>query len=57
VKQINESVVKKALEQIRTGVSQFMTYVRDMDKPIELPELPENTTAYGLVNGPQRLKL
>ena len=57
VKHINEGVVKKALEQIRTGVSQFMTYVQDMDKPIELLDLPENTTAYGLVTGPQRLKL
>ena len=47
VNKLNEIVVNKALIQIRTGVSQFMTYVRDMDKPIMPPATPENTSIYG----------
>ena len=57
VKMINEEVVKKALAQVRTGVSQFMTYVRDMDKPLVPIDMPESTTTYGLSGGPQRLKI
>ena len=44
---LNRVVVDKALEQIRTSVSQFMTYVRDMDKPMTPLPAPENTTIYG----------
>lgn len=47
VKNMNKVVVSKALQQIRTNVSQFMTYVRDMDKPIVPPETPLNTSVYG----------
>lgn len=47
VKRLNEVVVRKALEQVRTGVSQFMSYVRDMDKPMMPPPTPENTSLYG----------
>ena len=57
VKAINEEVVKLALGQIRTGVTQFMTYVQDMDKPMVPIDLPESTTTYGLSGGPQRLKI
>tara|TARA_B110000977_G_scaffold147510_1_gene186968 strand:- start:5875 stop:6258 length:384 start_codon:yes stop_codon:yes gene_type:complete len=57
VRSINEEVVKQALVQIRTGVSQYMTYIRDMDKPMTPLNLPESTTTYGLSSGPQRLKL
>lgn len=48
VKSLNEKVVDEALSQVRTNVSQFMSYVRDMDKPIMPPATPENTSIYGL---------
>jgi hypothetical protein len=44
---LNQVVAEKALEQIRTNVSQFMTYVRDMDKPMTPLPTPENTSVYG----------
>tara|TARA_B110000858_G_C17744187_1_gene446442 strand:+ start:550 stop:933 length:384 start_codon:yes stop_codon:yes gene_type:complete len=56
VKNINEVVVNKALEQIRTNVSQFMTYVRDMDQPIMPLATPENTSVYGTRISPESLK-
>lgn len=56
VKNINEVVVNKALEQVRTNVSQFMTYVRDMDQPIMPLPTPENTSVYGMRISPESLK-
>jgi hypothetical protein len=56
VKNINEVVVNKALDQIRTNVSQFMTYVRDMDQPIMPLATPENTSVYGTRISPESLK-
>ena len=45
---MNSIVIKEALEQIKTGVSQFFAYVRDLDKPIIPPATPENTSVYGM---------
>lgn len=56
VKNLNQVVVQRALEQVRTNVSQFMSYVRDMDKPIVPPPTPENTSVYGLRISPDSLK-
>lgn len=56
VKNINEVVVNKALDQVRTNVSQFMTYVRDMDQPIMPLATPENTSVYGMRISPESLK-
>ena len=56
VKRINEVVVNKALEQIRTNASQFMTYVRDMDQPMMPLPTPENTSVYGTRISPESLK-
>lgn len=44
---MNEHVVSQALGDIRTNVSQFMTYVRDMDKPLVPIDQPRSTTDYG----------
>ena len=44
---MNGIVIKQAVQQIQTGVSQFYTYVRDLDKPIVPPEIPANTSIYG----------
>lgn len=56
VKNMNQVVVSRALDQIRTNVTQFMTYVQDMDKPIMPPATPENTSIYGLRISPDSLK-
>jgi hypothetical protein len=48
VRVMNEAVTQEALRQIRTNVSQYMTYVRDMDKPIMPPAIPTNTSIYGM---------
>lgn len=48
VRVMNEAVTQEALRQIRTNVSQYMTYVRDMDKPIMPPATPLNTSIYGM---------
>lgn len=45
---MNGIVIKEAVKQIQTGVSQFYSYVRDLDKPIVPPAIPENTSLYGM---------
>lgn len=47
VTQMNTQVENEALREIRSNVTQFMTYVRDMDKPLMPPETPQNTSIYG----------
>ena len=47
VTQMNQQVKTEAMREIRSNVTQFMTYVRDMDKPIMPPAIPENTSIYG----------
>lgn len=47
VAQMNQQVKNEALREIRSNVTQFMTYVRDMDKPIMPPAVPQNTSIYG----------
>ena len=47
VKFMNERVIKTALSQIQTGVSQFMGYQHDIDN-LKVPmESPVNTSTYG----------
>lgn len=48
IRQMNGVVIKQAVDQISTGVSQFFAYVRDLDKPIVPPAIPENTSIYGM---------
>ena len=47
IRHMNGVVIREALKQIKTGVSQFFTYVQDLDKPIVPPATPENTSIYG----------
>ena len=47
VKFMNEMVMKTALSQIKTGVSQYVSYVRDIDT-LSMPiDRPVNTITFG----------
>ena len=48
VKFMNEMVIKTALSQIQSGVSQFMGYMRDIDTMAIPPTPPANTSTYGM---------
>lgn len=47
VKHINDVVIKKTLEQINTGVSQYMGYLKDIETPLRPLDIPQNTSTYG----------
>jgi hypothetical protein len=44
---MNGLVIKTALSQIQTGVSQYMGYVHDVDRGLEPIDRPVNTSTYG----------
>lgn len=47
IKQINSVVIKKAIDQITSGVSQYMGYLKDIDTPINPMDNPISTNMYG----------
>lgn len=47
VKMMNTQVIKTAVSQIQSGVSQYMGYVHDMDRGLEPIDRPANTSTYG----------
>ncbi len=47
VRFINGIVIKTALGQIQSGVSQYMGYIHDIDTPTRVNDLPVNTSTYG----------
>ena len=47
VKFMNTLVINKASEQISTGLSQYMGYMKMINSPINPPSIPENTNTYG----------
>ena len=47
VRAMNEIVIKTALGQINTGVSQYMGYLRDAQAPLLPLAQPVNTSTYG----------
>ena len=47
VKFMNTIVINKAVEQISTGLSQYMGYMKLISSPITPPPIPENTNIYG----------
>jgi hypothetical protein len=47
VKFMNDRVIKTACNQIDTGLSQFIGYMKDVTKPYVPPPIPENTSIYG----------
>lgn len=48
VKFMNSIVIKTALGQVRSGVAQFMGYMRDIDTAAIPPNAPANTSTYGM---------
>ena len=47
VKMMNEVVIKTALSQIQTGVSQYIAYAEDIDTTRTLMDRPTNTSTVG----------
>jgi hypothetical protein len=47
VRSMNEKVIATALQQINTGVSQYMGYLRDAQAPLLPFAQPMNTSTYG----------
>jgi hypothetical protein len=47
VQTMNDAVVKTAIAQIGTGVSQYISYIRDISTPQQLNALPVSTSTYG----------
>jgi phage-related protein len=47
VRNMNSKVVKVAINQINTGVSQYMGYLRDAQAPLLPLAQPINTSTYG----------
>lgn len=47
VKLMNSMVIKTAVGQIQSGVSQYMGYVHDMDRGLEPIDAPVNTSTTG----------
>lgn len=47
VKMMNSRVISTAISQIQTGVSQFFSYVEDIDAPLRPIDKPISTSAVG----------
>jgi|SRR5210317_45978 hypothetical protein len=47
VRSMNARVIETALGQIQTGVSQYMSYIQDIDTISSPLDLPVNTSTYG----------
>jgi hypothetical protein len=47
VRDMNTRVIKVALDQINTGVSQYLGYIRDAQSPLIPLAQPINTSTYG----------
>jgi hypothetical protein len=48
VKFMNSVVLRTALAQVKSGVSQYMGYIRDIDTLAVPPNAPANTSTFGL---------
>lgn len=55
VQQMNEVVIKTALNQINTGVSQYLGYIKDIDTPVQPLSNPINTSTHGNKFGDQEI--
>jgi hypothetical protein len=47
VQEMNARVIQMALGHIQTGVSQYMSYIKDIDTINAPLDLPKNTSTYG----------
>ncbi len=44
---LNSRTIRQVLQQVRTGLSQHIAYLRDISKPKQVNALPVSTTTYG----------
>lgn len=51
VKYMNDVTMKVACKQIETGLAQHFGYLQDIDRPIQPPSIPKNTSLYGVKIG------
>jgi hypothetical protein len=47
VKFMNTRVIEMASEQVLSGLAQYKGYLRDIDRPLQPPAIPRNTSLYG----------
>ena len=47
VRAMNARVIETAVRQIQTGISQYMSYIKDIDTISAPLDLPKNTSNYG----------
>ena len=55
VREMNEVVIKTAIYQINTGVSQYLGYIKDIEMPVQPISNPINTSTYGNKIGDQQI--
>jgi hypothetical protein len=55
VQKMNDAVIKTAMGQIGSNVTQYISYVRDISTPQRINDLPKNTSTYGKSMGAQSL--
>ena len=55
VQQMNEVVIKTAINQINTGVSQYLGYIKDIGTPVQPLSNPINTSTHGNKLGDQQI--
>ena len=54
IQQMNDVVIKTAINQINTGVSQYLGYIKDIVTPVQPLSNPTNTCTYGNKIGDQQ---
>ena len=51
VRFMNQRVIEMATKQVATGVAQHYGYIKDIDRPLQPPPTPRNTSLYGVKMG------
>lgn len=51
VRYMNGKVIEMATEQVASGVAQHYGYLKDIDRPLQPPPTPRNTSLYGVKIG------
>lgn len=51
VRFMNVRVIDMASEQVLSGLAQYKGYLRDIDRPLQPPAVPRNTSLYGVKIG------
>lgn len=51
VRYMNGKVIEMATKQVASGVAQHYGYLKDIDRPLQPPPTPRNTSLYGVKIG------